>query len=367
MDIIIGESLQETLRKVLLRVMYDGEEVVVRGNKTKELHPCFVEIENPRLRTLLYPKRGNNPFHSLAETMWILAGRNDMEFLEKFLPRAKEWSDDGEVWRAGYGKRLRKATGVRDKINNCQGDDQCDCVFIDEVDQIEYVYELLKEDPTSRQAIMTIWDPAKECNVKDSVDYPCNNWIHFMIRNGRLDCEVAVRSNDAVWGYSSVNVYEWTVLQEILANMLNVEVGKLFYYTSSMHIYEKHYAKAASLIKTYAELPELPVFGFNIGKNSFDKYFGEVERLVKCVNDFEYGTMESLHFIGEEFEEIHNLLIAYLIFEKDKDNVLVNEYLLPSIPFSDLKVACVWWMMKKEAGKDVPINVAIEKTRTLTF
>jgi thymidylate synthase len=105
---IKANSLQGSLYGILYRLKYEGKDVEVRGLKTRELHPCFIEIENPQKRHLLYPKRGNNPFASLAETMWVLGNRNDMEWLEKFLPRCKDYSDDGRIWRAAYGPRIRE-------------------------------------------------------------------------------------------------------------------------------------------------------------------------------------------------------------------------------------------------------------------
>lgn len=164
---IKADSLQESVKEILGRLLCDGESVDVRGYKTLELHPCLIEITNPQKRTLLYPRRGNNPFATLAETMWVLSGRNDVKWLSMFLSRAKEFSDDynsetGEgVWRAGYGPRIRNWQGF-----NGKGD-------IVTVDQLEFVINQLKKDSGTRQAVISIWDPAKECTVGSTKDFPC--------------------------------------------------------------------------------------------------------------------------------------------------------------------------------------------------
>jgi len=38
-----------------------------------------------------------------------------------------------------------------------------------------------------------------------------------MIRDGKLHMNVIVRDNDAVWGFSEINSFEWSVLQEMMA------------------------------------------------------------------------------------------------------------------------------------------------------
>lgn len=157
MQTIVAESLQDLYRSVLITIIEEGKEVEVRGLMTKEIHPCLMHIINPKKRTLLYPKRGNNPFATLAETLWVLAGRNDMKFLTMFLPRAADFSDDGEVWRAGYGPRMRKWF-----YGECET-----------TDQIKFIVKQLMKDQNSRQAVMSIWDPAEENTVEKTKDYPC--------------------------------------------------------------------------------------------------------------------------------------------------------------------------------------------------
>jgi len=141
MKTIVADSLQRLYRDVLFTILNEGNEVKVRDLMTKEIHPCLMHIINPQKRTLLYPKRGNNPFATLAETMWVLAGRNDMKFLTMFLPRAADFSDDGQVWRAGYGPRLRKWDYVEYKHYPELIEDEHKIT-----DQIQFIMKQLKKD-----------------------------------------------------------------------------------------------------------------------------------------------------------------------------------------------------------------------------
>lgn len=194
-----------------------GQKVAVRNTETVELHPCAFTIGNPKKRTLLFDGRDNNPFATLFETLWVLSGRTDIQYLSFFLPRAIDFSDDGQTWRAGYGGRI---------MNN--------------PDQLKYVYEVLKKDLYSRRALISLWRPELDSDHRDSFkDYCCTNTVNFLVREGKLDCTVYMRSNDLLWGCSSINIYEFTVMQEILARLLKVEVGQYHHFANSMHLYTK--------------------------------------------------------------------------------------------------------------------------------
>src|SRR5690348_6824007 len=93
-------------------VLTEGKHLSVRGSHTRELRNRLTVLERPQERCLVTPRRRNNIFATIAETMWVLAGRNDLAFLTRYLPRAQDFSDDGQIWRAAYGPRLRNWHGV---------------------------------------------------------------------------------------------------------------------------------------------------------------------------------------------------------------------------------------------------------------
>jgi len=202
-----------------------GAEVEVRGARTRELLHQHVVLERPLERTISLPHRHNDLFAAIAETVWVIAGRNDMDFLQHYLPRAPEFSDDGAVWRAGYGPRLRNWGGV---------------------DQLTSAVQLLRSSPDSRRAVISLFDPAVD--YTPSLDVPCTNWLHFVVRDGRLDLSVAVRSNDLVWGFSGINTFEWSVLHEMVATWLDVEPGLVHYFISSLHVYERHWERGRRIV-----------------------------------------------------------------------------------------------------------------------
>ena len=341
-------DLQQAVFGVLDAVQY-APEVTVRGLNTKEIHPCSLTINDPLKRTLLYPKRGNNPFAALAEVIWVLAGWNNINWLKRFLPRAEDFSDDGKTWRAGYGMRLRHHCGVNDEGNICN------------VDQIKYIYETLTKDCYSRQAIITIWDPAKECTIGNSRDFACNNLLQFLYRD-KLDLHVYVRSNDAIWGFAAINIYEWTVLLEIMAGLLGMEIGKLHYFVGSMHVYERHFEKVNQLRNTYIDLDSSV---YDKGIEIF-RFFKESDKALSYKELFDDICMFMQHsFMTQSFLEnntsyrfcvlndIANLLRAYLCESYEKYTEFMNK-----VEMSDLKLACHWWM-RKQVEKDITVEQAL--------
>lgn len=216
-----------------------GERVLERLHQQITLTEPWDRYPRLRLRKASLPAQ-------IAETMWILAGRNDVEWLSYYLPRAAEFSDDGETWRGGYGPRLRRFAGT--------GED---------IDQLAHVVDVLRADPTSRRAVFSIYDAGVD--TKPGKDIPCNDIITFQSRLGELHAHVFVRSNDLMWGWSGINAFEWSVLQEVIAGILGIEVGTLTFSISSLHAYDRHWSKLRRIAAAYPAPEEYldPLYAFD--------------------------------------------------------------------------------------------------------
>ena len=165
--------------------------------------PVCVHLTNPRNRVLTIPGRKGSFPAACAETLWVLAGRNDIAFLEPYLPRAKDFSDNGKTWRAAYGPRLRGKG-----FCSCPDKDFPACDWNDHLttctprtDQIKFVVDELRARPESRRAIMSLLEPAVDQDVPQAADFPCTQSLSFMRREGKLDLTVFIRSNDFLWGW----------------------------------------------------------------------------------------------------------------------------------------------------------------------
>ena len=255
-----------TALPALMKNVMNGPVVNSRVGRTRELMHSTIVLGDPRQREILHPERKALYPAQIAETMWILAGRNDVWWLSHYLPRASEFSDDGKFWRGGYGPRLRgdAAAGA---------------------DPLFEVIELLKEDPGTRRAVINIYDSREDLGV-DSKDIPCNTLLHF-IRNetGCLDLVVMVRSNDLMWGWSGINAFEWSAVLEIVARYAGMELARLVFHQSSLHLYERSWAKAERIARGESQptpakwSPEFNPDGARLG-SLIDQWF-RIEELIR--------------------------------------------------------------------------------------
>lgn len=264
----------EALPKIL-ELLDGGDEVGSRNGLTAERMHVGITLTNPTpFKELRVPVRKANLAAQIAETMWVLAGRNDIEFLSNYLPRAADFSDDGETWRGGYGPRMRnwKRAGSAD------------------VDQWAYCIDLLRKDPTSRRAVINLWDPAVDTHP--GKDLPCNDWITFSSRLGVLDLHVAVRSNDVMWGWSGINHFEWATLLEVTAGLLGIKPGAVHFSITSLHLYGQHFKKAAAIINASGTSPTVlpsPAFWLPVGNRDLRSVDALVEEWFEIEAKIRHG------------------------------------------------------------------------------
>jgi len=230
------DCLQYAFMSELMNIVNFGEEIEVRGSKVKEILNRCITITNPWKRCLFVGGRNDNIFAKIAETLWMLSGRDDITWLSRYVPRAADYSDDGKTWRGAYGPRLRKWTGDAEQWRL-------------PVDQLAFVVNLLREDPYTRRAVMTLWDPGVD--TESGKDIPCNNWLHFYIREGKLYLNVAQRSSDILWGFSGIDVFQWSVLLDVVAASVVVLPGSMTYFISNLHMYEQHWKRGDGIISGY--------------------------------------------------------------------------------------------------------------------
>ena len=220
------ETFAHALPDLLGTLLAEGEDVLSRNGNTKELRFPHISVVNPLNRYAQATARKASLAAQIAETMWVLAGRDDIEFLSQYLPRAKDFSDDGKVWRGAYGPRIRSWNGG--------------------TDQLVGVINILRESRNSRRAVISLFDA--EIDQQPGKDIPCNNWLHFLPRGDTLDLHVVARSNDVMWGWSGINFFEWSTMLEIVASYAGFVVGEMHFSVSSFHLYEHHFDKAKAII-----------------------------------------------------------------------------------------------------------------------
>ena len=72
--------------------------------------------------------------------------------------------------------------------------------------------------------------------------------MQVLIRNGLLHLIVQMRSNDVVWGLP-YDVFLFTMIQELLARTLGLELGTYVHGAGSLHLYERHLDLAQQVLR----------------------------------------------------------------------------------------------------------------------
>jgi len=191
------------------------------------VHPELVTTvyTRPAERVLFHGGRDANPIFHLMESIWMLAGRRDVEFLSLFNRTINQYSDDGKNFNAAYGYRWRQHFGR---------------------DQLDEVIKMLRREPSTRQAVIQMWDSADLS--KKTKDKACNTQVVFDVRQNRLNMTVFNRSNDIWWGAYGANAVHFSILQEFVAAATGNHLGVYRQVSNNFHLYTEIYDAAKYLI-----------------------------------------------------------------------------------------------------------------------
>lgn len=249
--------------------------------EVRSIDNVMIDIrDNKNCRWLCLDGRHNSIIATIAEICWVMSGSNELDpWLNQYLKRAKQFSDDGKTWRAGYAR-----------IFNCG--------------QVDTVIHRLQQSPTSRQAILSIYDPLKDSEMGliatnngkiTTADFPCNNLLYFTVRNNKeLDLHISARGLDWAWGIWSINYQEFNILQTIIAKILGLKVGKYNVYVNNLHLYI-----GVDVVGKQVE----EVLKINTSYKSI--------HIPKCEDTFDIGSIKNQSQINSLFKGIINTVLDY--------------------------------------------------------
>lgn len=211
----------------------------------------------------LLPTTRQAPYKSaIKEISWIWLYRsNDVKFLrdELGVNYWNEWQDEKGTIKKGYGYQLAKP------LYNYNS-------------QVDYIIGEIKNNPNSRRIITELW------NVDDLEDMtltPCVRTTQWTVENNKLILSVKQRSCDVALGLVS-NIWQYQVLQHLIAKECNLEVGELIWTVDNIHIYDRHIDKIKEQIKR--EKFNRPKFKINNFTDFYNFKWTDVE-----VINYEYG------------------------------------------------------------------------------
>jgi thymidylate synthase len=215
-----ADTLDDLLVQVFRQLLENKKLIEASRGKFTEIFGAMLVLRNPRARLSRSETKGK-VFSALGELFWYLSKENKLNFMEYYLPGVyAENSDDGISVRSGYGERF---------------------FSYNENNQIQNIINLLRDKPTTRRAVIQLFDASDLSQEFKSI--PCTCTLQFIIRNDQLNLLVNMRSNDAYRGLPH-DVFAFTMLQEIIARSVNVDVGIYKHCVGSLHLYEDCQDKA---------------------------------------------------------------------------------------------------------------------------
>lgn len=309
--------------------------------------PVTITYTNPRERVLFNKARDCNSFFHLFESLWMLAGRNDIGSLCYYNSKMKEFSDDGFTIPDAYGHRWREYFGW---------------------DQLESIIDDLKKDKSSRRMVLQMWNSAKANHkfrfdnpdvsadtfraASGSKSVPCNTQAYFDITNNELNMTVCNRSNDMIWGMLGANVVHFSFLQEYLACCIGVAVGKYHQFTNNLHVYINNF-EPEKWLKEYLPRTETTLTYISSDRNGG---FEPVETARALVIDQAVFDFEVKKFIDDPFKEWQEPFLEFVAkpmccafkHHKSRQYDLAREA-LERVTAGDWQMDGLRWINKREA------------------
>ena len=181
---------------------------------TKALFNVGFYITDPKDRKIINKERGWNEEYAEAEWQWYLSGDPHVVTLGDIYGKIPE------IW-----KRMADPKGY---VNSNYG------YQWDRNGQLDRIIQMLQDNPDNRQCAISIYDGKEIDEYK--YDTPCTYAVQFTIVHGRLDMCVTMRSNDLWYGFCN-DQYQFSKLQEMVSQRLDIETGVYYHFAHNMHLY----------------------------------------------------------------------------------------------------------------------------------
>lgn len=167
----------------------------------------------------------------IYETLWFLRGDTNIKYLNDHgVTIWDEWADSKGELGPVYGKQWIRWQGPDgEKIN-----------------QIAQVQDMLRHNPDSARIIVSAWNVSDiQGLIKGQKSAPpaCHTLFQFFVADGKLSCQLYMRSNDAFLG-APFNIAQYAMLTQMLAQTTGLELGEYIHTNGDVHLYQNHIEQA---------------------------------------------------------------------------------------------------------------------------
>lgn len=207
------------------------------------------------------------------ELLWFLSGDTKVDYLQKNGVRIwNEWATEEQTKKFGrkegdlgpiYGHQWRNYGATKNSDGSYKNDG---------IDQIQAVIDEIKINPDSRRLIVSGWNPAEANQVALP---PCHTLFQFFVADGKLSCQLTMRSSDTFLGLT-FNISSYFLLLCMVSQVCDLEVGEFIWTGGDCHIYKNHLDQVKEqLTRTLYPLPTIELN--KDVKNIFDFTFDDIK------------------------------------------------------------------------------------------
>jgi thymidylate synthase len=231
----------------------------------------------------------------LEELRWFVSGKTDNKYLMD--RNVKIWDSNtkaGPLWNDNPAEDLGPIYGFQwrhfgAKYNGCKSETNT-YESNGGVDQIEYVFQELKNHPESRRAIMSAWNPV---DIPKMTLPPCHIMSQFWVGQNGLSCHLYQRSADIGLGVP-FNIASYSLLTHAFAKSLDLRPNQLVMSFGDSHIYQCHTEGLEEQIKR--EPYEFPVINIPNGNHPIEILLNEKDPIT--VSEYKHHPIIRLPMIA---------------------------------------------------------------------
>lgn len=177
----------------------------------------------------------------IYELLWFLQGSTNISYLrEHGVSIWDEWADEEGELGPVYGSQWRSWRGADGKT----------------IDQIQWVVDEIKRNPSSRRLIVSAWNVAE---IDKMALPPCHTMFQFYVAEGKLSCQLYQRSADVFLGVP-FNIASYSLLTMMMAQVTGYQAGDFVHTFGDVHLYNNHIEQARlQLSRQPFPLPQMKI------------------------------------------------------------------------------------------------------------
>ena len=222
------------------------------------------------------------------ELMWMLRGQTDNKILED--KKVYIWSPwngiinpdyktdmgliYGHQWR-NFGETIYPETLEMD---------ECQTIAKEGFDQIEWVVNEIKTNPSSSRLIVSGWNPN---DISKAVLPCCHTLFQFFVEDGKLSCQLYQRSSDVSLA-GGFNIAQYALMTLLIAQQCNLTPGEFVWTLGDVHLYGDQIDDVREMVKRGTH--QFPQIKINKAKDLYSYEWSDIE----IINYQHSGKMENL-------------------------------------------------------------------------